>query len=216
MYQSVIFDLDGTLLNTIEDLADAGNWVCRRNGWPEHPVEDYMAMVGRGIPNLVLQFSPEHHRSPLLLLNTVSQFNDYYGQHNMDKTGPYAGVPELLDRLCRAGVKMAVFSNKADDFSRRIVEHFFPGVFQVVRGNLPNVPLKPDPAGTRAVLSALGGEPGQTLYVGDSDVDVQTGHNAGLEVCGVTWGFRTRDTLAAAGAETLVDTPEALGDFILG
>ena len=201
MYQTVIFDLDGTLLDTIQDLADAGNWVCRRNGWPEHSVEEFKRMVGNGIPNLVRRFSPEGSRSSLLLANTIAQFNAYYGAHNLDRTAPYPGVPELLAKLGERGVTMAVYSNKADAFSREIVEHFFPGVFHLVRGQVQGVPVKPDPA--------------QTLFVGDSDVDVYTGHNGGLAVCGVTWGFRGREELEAAGADCLADTPAELGEKIL-
>lgn len=215
MYQTVIFDLDGTLLDTLQDLADAGNWVCRQNGWPEHPTAEYRKMVGGGIPNLVRRFSPEGSRSSLLLVNTIAQFNAYYGAHNMDSTRPYDGIPALLAELRARGVTLAVYSNKKDDFSREIVEHFFPGVFHLVRGQVQGVPVKPDPAGIRAVMDALGADPAQTLFVGDSDVDVYTGHNGGLAVCGVTWGFRGREELEAAGADCLADTPAELGDRVL-
>lgn len=216
MYQTVIFDLDGTLLNTLEDLADAGNWVCRRNGWPEHSLEEFRAMVGHGIPNLVERFSPEGCRSPLLMVNTLAQFSQYYGAHNMDKTLPYAGMEELAAELKKRGVQMAVYSNKADDFSRQIVEHFFPGVFSLVRGKVRGVPVKPDPTGVRQVLAELNADPAATLFVGDSSVDMETAQNAGLPACGVTWGFRSRESLEAAGAEFLADTPEQLASVILG
>lgn len=216
MYQTVIFDLDGTLLNTIDDLADAGNWVCRQNGWPEHSVEEFKAMVGHGIPNLVAQFSPEGCRSPLMLMNTLSQYSGYYGLHNMDKTAPYAGIPEMLAELREKGVTLAVYSNKADEFSRCIVEHYFPGVFAMVRGKVHGMPVKPDPKGVHALLKELGARPEETLFAGDSDVDIQTAHNGGLSACGVTWGFRSRASLVDAGAECLADTPAELAAHILG
>ena len=215
MFRTVIFDLDGTLLNTIDDLAGAGNYVCRRNGWPEHSIEEFMTMVGHGIPNLVTQFSPKNCRSPLMLLNTVAQFSEYYGAHNMEKTSPYPGIQEMAKRLKTAGVQMAVYSNKADSFSRDIVEHYLPGLFTLVRGKVDGVPVKPDPAGIHQIMAELHADPKTTLFVGDSSVDIQTGHNAGLTACGVSWGFRPRVSLVNAGADHLADSVEALEQVIL-
>lgn len=216
MYRTVIFDLDGTLLDTIGDLAAAANYVCRRNGWPEHTVEEIMGMVGHGIPNLVKQFSPADVRSPLILINTTTQFSQYYGAHSMELTKPYDGMPELVERLRGAGVKLAVCSNKADKFSRAIVEHYFPGTFDLVLGNVSERPVKPDPASVLEIMKALNAQPESTVMVGDSSVDIRTGHNAGLKSCGVTWGFRERASLVEAGADFLADTPAELADILMG
>lgn len=215
MIQTAVFDLDGTLLNTIEDLKDAGNWVCRKNGWPEFTVEQYKLMVGHGIPNLVEKLSPREFRSPLMMMNTLSQFSAYYGQHNLDRTRPYAGIQELLQNLKAQGMRLAVYSNKADEFSQKIVEHFFDGIFDAVRGKLPNVPMKPDPTGVCALLEQMGAEKCSTVFIGDSNVDIMTGHNAGLTAFGVMWGFRSRTELEEAGADRIAETPTELEHFLL-
>ena len=216
MYRTVIFDLDGTLLNSIGDLAAAANYVCRKNRWPEHTEEEIMGMVGHGIPNLVRQFSPADARSTLMVLNTTSQFNQYYGCHNMELTRPYEGMAELLQQLKAAGAQLAVCSNKADNFSRAIVEHYYPGVFDLVRGNLNGMPVKPDPTVVREIMRDLDASYLSAMMVGDSSVDIQTGHNAGIKACGVTWGFRSRESLVEAGADVIVDTPAELGKLLLG
>ena len=216
MYRTVIFDLDGTLLNSIGDLAAAANYVCRKNRWPEHTEEEIMGMVGHGIPNLVRQFSPADARSTLMVLNTTSQFNQYYGCHNMELTRPYEGMAELLQQLKAAGAQLAVCSNKADNFSRAIVEHYYPGVFDLVRGNLNGMPVKPDPTVVREIMRDLDASYLSAVMVGDSSVDIQTGHNAGIKACGVTWGFRSRESLAEAEADAIADTPAELGKLLLG
>ena len=216
MYKTVVFDLDGTLLNTIDDLADAGNRVCAARGWPQHTVEEYKYFVGNGIPKLVERFSPPEARTPAVLADTLAAFQADYGAHLRDKTAPYPGVPALLARLKAAGVQLAVFSNKADPLARQVVADYFDAaLFDAVRGALPGVPTKPAPQGTLALMQAIGADPAATLYVGDSNVDVDTAHNAGLPCCGVLWGFRTRQELTDAGAEHLAADAEELWNVIV-
>ena len=214
MFQTVIFDLDGTVLNTLEDLAAAGNWICRRKGWPEHTVEGYRQLVGTGMRNLLRLLDPMGDSDPGLD-DALAEYMDYYGQHCLEKTVPYPGIPALLAELKNRGVKLAVYSNKGDRFCGEIVEHFFPGVFDVIRGKVDGVPVKPDPAGLALVMNALEAETATTLYVGDSNVDMETAKNGNLVSCGVTWGFRGRQELEEAGAVHLADTAEELQALIL-
>ena len=135
MYKTVLFDLDGTLLNTIDDLADSANRVCAAHGWPQHTAAEYCYFVGNGIPKLVERFSPADCRSPAQLAATLAEFDKVYGAHMHDKTAPYPGIPTLLARLKAAGVRMAVFSNKADEFARAVVARYFDAsLFEIVRG----------------------------------------------------------------------------------
>lgn len=215
MVQTVIFDLDGTLLNTIGDLSDAGNWVCRENDWPIHTEDAIKLMVGNGIPKLVERFSPEDARTPERLAKTLEQFTARYDAHKMDRTGPYPGVRELLSRLQAAGLRLAVLSNKADDLCPPLVGHYFGNVFDTVQGKLPGVPAKPDPAGVYLLMEKLKADPETTVFIGDSNVDIRTGRNAGLTSIGVLWGFRGREELSSAGARFLASTAEQLGDLLL-
>lgn len=215
MIKTVLFDLDGTLLNTIDDLADAGNRVCAARGWPQHTVDEFKYFVGNGIPKLVERFSPPDCRGQAQLADTLAAFQADYGAHLRDKTAPYPGIPALLDRLKAAGLQLAVFSNKADPLARQVVADYFDAaLFDAVRGARPEVPTKPAPQGTLALMQAIGAEAASTLYVGDSNVDVATAHNAGLRCCGVLWGFRTRQELAGAGADYLAATTEELWNVI--
>lgn len=217
MYQTVIFDLDGTLLNTIDDLADAGNRVCAARGWPVHPTAAYRYFVGNGIPRLVERFTPAEHRDPATLAAVLAEFQADYGAHLRDKTAPYPGIPALLERLKAAGVQLAVFSNKADALARQVVADYFdPSLFDAVRGARDGVPTKPDPAGTIDLMRTIGADAARTLYVGDSDVDVQTAQNAGLACCGVLWGFRTAEELTGAGADHLAADADELEQIISG
>lgn len=215
MYKHVIFDLDGTLLNTIDDLADAGNWVCQNHGWPTHTVKEYKYFVGNGMARLAERFAPEDWRTPERVRAILAEFMPYYGAHKEDKTAPYPGLPQMLARLSGAGVSMAVLSNKADEMAGPVVEHYYPGVFPVVQGALPGLPTKPDPTLLRRLMERLGATPADTLFVGDSNVDIRTAKNGGLTGCGVLWGFRTRAELEAEGADFLAETPEELEELIL-
>jgi len=215
MYTHVIFDLDGTLLNTIDDLADAGNHVCAARGWPTHPVEKYKVMVGNGIPKLVERFSPAG--TPAEVLEEVrAEFAAWYDAHKEDKTAPYEGIPQVITLLKAAGVKVSVLTNKADHLARPMVESYFPGVFDMVRGALPGVPTKPHPAMLGGLLETLGAAPETTLFVGDSNVDIQTGKNCGLDTCGVLWGFRSRAELEGEGATYIAQQPADLLRIVTG
>lgn len=215
MFRSVIFDLDGTLLNTIDDLADAGNWVCAQNGWPTHTVDTYKHFVGNGIPNLVERFSPPEQRTPQQLAHTLELFNARYSAHKQDKTAPYPGIADLLAQLKAQGIQMGVLSNKEDSLAQLVVEHYFPCVFDFVRGAVEGCPTKPDPTGLFALMQQMGADPASTLFVGDSNVDVFTGKNGDLPVCGVLWGFRSREELEQAGADWIACQPQDLKERIL-
>ena len=214
MYKHVIFDLDGTLLNTIDDLADTGNHVCTLHGWPTHTVDAFKLMVGNGIPKLVERFAPQG-TSQEVLDQAFQEFMDWYGVHKEDKTAPYAGMPEVTKALREAGVSIAVLSNKADVMAGPVVEHYYPGIFPVVQGALPGLPTKPDPTLLHKLMDRLGATKEDTLFVGDSNVDIRTAKNGGLTGCGVLWGFRSREELEAAGADVIVSTPKELLDLIL-
>lgn len=208
-FSYVIFDLDGTLLNTIDDLADAGNHVCAARGWPVHTVDAYKRMVGNGIPKLVERFAPAGTDGETLA-GALAEFSAYYGEHKEDKTAPYPGIAELLAALKGQGVRLAVLSNKAHALAGPVVERYFPGVFEYVQGALPDAPLKPDPTLLHALMENIGAAPKTTLFVGDSNVDVLTGKNGGLTVCGVLWGFRDRQELEETGADYVIERPEQM------
>ena len=215
MYRCVIFDLDGTLLNTLDDLADAGNHTCRLHGWPEHPVDAYKYFVGNGMAKLVERFTPVQHRTPEELSAALDDLMVYYNAHKEDKTKPYPGIREVLARLREAGVQLAVLTNKAHPLAEGVMERYFPGVFPIVQGALPDRPTKPDPTLLHELMERMGAKAGETLFVGDSNVDIRTAKNGGLTGCGVLWGFRTADELLTEGADHLVSTPKELAELIL-
>ncbi len=202
----VIFDLDGTLLDTIGDLAVACNACLALRGLPQHSYDDYCRFVGNGIMRLVERALPEPLRTPENVALVRADFVKYYTEHIDVYTKPYAGVPELLDALIGKGVRVAVASNKFQAGTEKLVRRFFPSVpFSPVLGQRPDVPLKPDPAVVREILAATGIAPDEALYVGDSGIDMLTAAAAGVRSVGVTWGFRSREELVEAGACHLAD-----------
>ena len=216
MYQNVIFDLDGTLLNTIDDLADAANWVCVQHGWPTHTVEEYKKYVGNGMAKLAQRFVPMDYRTPAGLAQVLEEFMPYYDAHKEDKTAPYPGIPALLPELKAAGVNIAVLSNKAHSLVPSILEGSFPGVFSVAQGALDGLPTKPDPTLLHRLMKEMGATKENTLFVGDSNVDIQTAKNGCLTSCGVLWGFRGREELEREGADFLAENTDELKAVILG
>ncbi|WP_273390296.1 HAD family hydrolase [Barnesiella viscericola] len=211
MKRLVIFDLDGTLLNTIADLAMSTNYALRCCGFPEHEVQEYLYFVGNGITKLFERALPEASRSAENIARMRTCFLEYYTEHNTDCTRPYDGIAQLLATLSAHGVKVAVASNKYQAGTEKLIRYFFPEVpFVAVLGQREGVPVKPAPDIVYNIMQRAGVEKADTLYVGDSDVDMCTARAAGVESAGVTWGFRGRDELSRAGACHLVDTPDAL------
>lgn len=209
MFKCVIFDLDGTLLNTLEDLANAGNYALTAMGFPQHETEKYKYFVGNGIPKLIMRIVPDgcgdEDREKVHNL-----FSEYYGSHCRDKTKPYEGVVSLLQKLKNDGIKTAVATNKDHSFSVELINDFFGDTVDLVVGRKDGFPKKPDPYAVNYIMDKLGVQKCDVLYVGDSNVDMQTAINAGVCSCGVLWGFRTEKELTESGASHLAASPEEL------
>lgn len=208
-FTHIIFDLDGTLLNTIEDLAAAANHTCALHGWPTFTVDQYRYKVGNGMLKLVERFMPaEYAGDGRMFEQVLAEFRAYYAEHKEDHTAPYPGIIFMLDELRAAGLTLAVLSNKDHAAAAPLVQRYFDDRFALVQGRIDAFPPKPAAPVTLHTMAQLGATPQATLYVGDSDVDVQTGHNAGLRVAGVDWGFRGRAELEATGADFIAEMPE--------
>lgn len=209
MKHAVIFDLDGTLLNTLGDLRAATNHALEVRGLPPHSMEEIRQFIGNGIRLLICRAMPEG--TPEAEIDAaLDDFKAYYAAHIHDRTVPYDGISQLLTALRKRGIKVAVLSNKIDSASQQLIEYFFPGKTDVVFGEHVGVPRKPDPTSCRMVMQQLGVQPEQVLYVGDSGTDMQTAKNAGLYAVGVTWGFRSKEVLLEYGADILVHRPEQI------
>lgn len=216
-YDLVIFDLDGTLLNTIGDLAASVDYVMRSRNLPEHSDAEYRQMVGGGIKRLVERALPaELAANEAYVEECVAQFRRYYVDNIDRHTIPYEGMPELLRELRRRGVKLAVASNKFQHGTDRLVAKFFGDIdFVAIEGNREGAPLKPDPAIVHNILQRADVDRSRVVMVGDSGIDIRTAAAANIDSVGVAWGFRFADELYEAGATTVVTTVEELSEILL-
>lgn len=207
-FAAAVFDLDGTLLDSLEDLADSMNEALVGLGFPAHPVPAYKYFVGDGMEVLARRVLPEAARDRDTLERLVAAMRRVYGGRWDHKTRPYAGVPQMLEALRARGLRRAVLSNKPDDFTRLTVERLLaPHTFDLVQGVSPDTPPKPDPAGALAVAARLGVKPEECLYLGDTATDMQTACRAGMCAVGALWGFRTRQELEENGARAVAEEP---------
>ena len=229
---TIIFDLDGTLLNTIDDLGYACNYALEQTGYQTHKIEEYPRMVGNGINNLIRRALPESERTEDNILRVRAHFVPYYNDHNCDYTRPYEGIPVLLATLKSQGHQLAVASNKYQAATEKIVNHFFPGIFDVILGEREGVERKPNPQIVYDILSCLSANKksdlsvkrsfsetvfqseGRSLYIGDSLVDRDTAANANVPFVACSWGFVSRDALIEAGVTRIIDQPEDLIHYI--
>lgn len=212
-YKAVIFDLDGTLLNTIEDLKNATNHALTAFGYPARTTEEMKHFAGRGVRYMVAQALPGGEDNPQFE-DVFNCFRPYYEAHCMDLTAPYPGIGDLLARLRQAGCKTAVVTNKIQSAADELIHDLFPDIPLVV-GDSPAVKRKPAPDGVWLALEKLGVDRADAAYVGDSNIDYETAKNAALPCLSVLWGFRTREELVACGADTFFEAPEALADYLL-
>lgn len=214
-YKLAIFDLDGTILNTLADLADSTNYALQKNGLPGRSVEQVRLFVGNGIRKLIERAVPEGS-DEALIQRVHEDFTEHYKVHCADKTRPYEGIMELLRALRAAGLKTAVVSNKADYGVQALCEDYFPGLFDFAVGERTGIRRKPNPDSVLEVLKKLSATQAEAIYIGDSDVDIETAKNAGLACISVTWGFRDREFLQRHGAVTFAERPEDVYKEICG
>jgi len=213
-YNAVLFDLDGTLLDSIEDLADSMNEVLARWELPQHPVEAYKYFVGDGMEQLAERALPRERRDEATVARCIREMRQEYQTRWNAKTRPYAGIPEMLDALTERGMTKVVLSNKPEEFTRKMVAGLLSRWrFEVVAGQKPDVPIKPDPAGALRIAEQLEIPPKAFLYLGDTNTDMKTAVAAGMFPIGVLWGFREADELLAHGARVLLEKPMDLLDL---
>ena len=212
-----IFDLDGTLLNTISDLAHSTNYALEQNGFAGHPVDAYKYFIGNGINKLFERALPENEKTEDNIKRIRQSFLQHYETHNTDYTKPYEGIHDLLKKLISKGISIAVASNKYQSATEKLIRYLFPDIsFAAILGQREGVPIKPDPAIVHDILKIADTSPEESIYIGDSGVDMQTAANSGIASIGVTWGFRPREELIAAGATFIADTANEVSEIATG
>lgn len=214
MYKLAIFDLDGTLLDTLGDLHASVNFALRKFGFPERTIDEIRAFIGNGVVKLVERSTPEGTDTETQQ-KCLDIFRKHYLQHMADNTAPYEGMAELLKNLIGSGVKTAVVSNKLHPAVEDLCESYFPGLIHKAIGVSVEEERKPSPVNVIKSMELFGADTENCIYIGDSEVDVQTAHNAELKCIGVTWGFRTKDELLKAGCDIIADTAEEVKEIIL-
>ena len=215
MYKACIFDLDGTLINSLDDLADCCNYALEQMGFSIHKVQDYRYFVGNGVVNLIQRTVPQTGVSQAVLDKTLDIYRKRYAAHYLDKTKPYDGINELLKALKAKDLKLTVVSNKPDDATKKLISEVFgENVFDIVLGQQEGVPHKPNPQGALKACEQMQVLPHECVFLGDTCIDIQTAIAAGMLPVGALWGFRDRDELVTAGAEVLLSEPiELLEQF---
>ncbi len=214
MYQAVIFDLDGTLLDTIGGLAKAGNYALVELGLPIHNVDKYRQMVGYGKQKLIDNLLPDCCKSGALIVDKL--FDSYYYHHMLDGTKEYNGIKDLLEKLKDKKIKLGVLTNKSHEFAQKMIEHYFPNLFDLVWGVDGDLKTKPDPHKLNEMIKQFQLDHKEVLYVGDSDVDIMTGKNAVVDTASVSWGFRAKEELMLLEPTYVIDEAKQLADIIFG
>lgn len=212
MIKALLFDLDGTLVNSLEDLKNSTNFALDKMGFPVHETECYKYFVGDGMAKLIERALPEDKRDNETIGTTLKIFLEHYAQHYVDKTVPYDGILELIDKL--SDFKLAIISNKNQEMATVVVGKLLGDKFQIVSGKRENYPTKPDPKLTLEIISELGVKPSECVFIGDSGMDMAVAKNAGCVALGVLWGFRKEDELRENGADYIVSSPSEILDVL--
>ncbi len=215
-YKGAIFDLDGTLLNSLDDIADAANAALQKNGYPSHPIDSYRYFIGDGLQVLIERIIPRYENNQNIVDLLKEDFKFFYENDWHKKSKLYDGIQSMIDALWGKGIKLAVCSNKPHLFSQRIVDHFFLAhTFVCVYGNKKQLPQKPNPTGALLIASEFNLNVNEIVFIGDSAIDIKTGKNAEMTTLGVEWGFRERSELVSNGADKIVQHPCEIINFIV-